>query len=263
MASFAEQVAAARAAHVAASTLEAFVRGQIEKTFDSWEKGDISSQQVRHALENVVRGSYRTSAALALTHAKNQSELPGWKPKNQIKTTGYLTDMLSDVRRNLRDYKASDQDDKARRRAISRIQHSAGVGAQRGYTDSLISAYDELDKQGVDVRKVWSANFINNVPCKFCRALHGTSVKLHDSFPSNVGADTAKVYRDLQGPPRHPRCQCYLVMIVMTLDNAFDTLDLDAPSKAPAVATAQQVKDMPEAVFRSIVAALTVVKASS
>lgn len=96
----------------------------------------MNAQTVRYRLEAIVRAAYRTSAAVAAEHTARQSEIPGWYPQGQIFNTQYLKDLISDIRRNLRDYKSSDKEDKARRKALLRMQHSAGVGAQRGYTDA-------------------------------------------------------------------------------------------------------------------------------
>jgi hypothetical protein len=255
MSSFAHQLEAAKSAHLAAITLEEQVREKIVQGFEDWDAGKLSAQSVRHRLENVVRDAYRTSAALAAAHASRMSEIPGWIPQSQIFRTDYLDALLGDVRRNLREYKASDRDDKARRRHIMRMQHSAGVGAQRGYTDALIASYTELEDFGFVLRKVWLANFINNTPCPTCRSLHGMERDLHEEFPFKL-ADTA-VYLNLQGPPRHPRCQCYLAILIITVENAFDKLNIDNPSSKKIEETdTDEVKKLPWKIFLAIIAVL-------
>lgn len=233
------------------------MRQQIISIFDSWDKGDLTAQTVRHQLEAVIRSAYRSSGAVATEHTVQQSEIPGWRPANRFFSSDYLASMLSDVRSNLRTYKASDKTDKDRRRAVLNIQHSAGVAAQRGYTDALISSYSELNVDfGYELRKFWMANFVNNDPCDYCRALHGTEVGLHDEFPYPKHSKSTKVYQNLQGPPRHPRCRCYLAIIVVTLENALDSMDIDVPTPPALTITTAEVKNMPKSLFGSIVKAL-------
>lgn len=252
MASFGEQLRAAKAAHQAASALETSVRRQISEIFDQWDVGTHTPQSVRWKLEAVIRSAYRSSAALGSAHVARESGLSDWSPA-EVFTTEYLTSLIADVRRNLRDFKLSDRGDTARRRAILRMQHSAGVAAQRGYTDSLISGYSELEDFGYRLRKVWLANFINNDPCDYCRSLHGTEVGLHEEFPHGVDL---KVYGNLLGPPRHPRCRCYLAILIVSLENALEALDIDRPTPAPQTMSTDDVKKMPSKIFTAVVKTL-------
>ena len=253
MAGFREQLQSAARAHAAATALESTVRAQIAQAFDAWDAGTYNAQTVRYRLERIVRQAYRGSAAVAAEHAAREAGLPGWSAAETFNSE-YLQNLLSDVRRNLREYKASDRGDAARRRAILRIQHSAGVAAQRGYTDQMIDAYTELQDFGYRLRKVWLANLINNVPCEHCRALHGTEVGLHENFPTSK--NTLKVYGDLKGPPRHPRCRCYLAILIVSLENALEALDIENPGPPPQTMTTDEVKKMPNKVFSAIVKTL-------
>lgn len=253
MASFGDQLRAAQQAHLAASALEATVRQEIVATFDAWDQGQFNAQSVRWRLESIIRAAYRSSAAVAAAHAARQSGISGWTPA-PVFNTEYLQNLLADVRRNLREYKKSDRGDAARRRAVLRMQHSAGVAAQRGYTDALISAYGELADFGFRLRKVWLANFVNNTPCEYCRDLHGTEVALDEDFPT--GDNRLKVYGDLKGPPRHPRCRCYLAILIVSLENAFEALDIENPGTAPLTMTSAQIRSMPAQIFRALVKTL-------
>lgn len=252
MAGFREQLQAAARAHAAASALESVSRQQIAQTFDGWDAGEFDARTVRYRLEAIVRQAYRSSAAVAAQHAARESGLPGWSPV-EVFNTDYLQALLEDVRRNLREYKASDRGELARRRAVLRMQHSAGVAAQRGYTDQMIESYTELQDFGYRLRKVWLANVVNNTPCEYCRALHGTEVDLRAEFPSNA---RLKVYGDLLGPPRHPRCRCYLAILIVSLENALEALDIDNPGPAPQWMSTDEVKRMPSKVFRAAVQTL-------
>lgn len=252
MPSFRQQLDQAEAARLAVSALEVEARQQIEDIFQQWEAGDLSNQTVRYRLEAVIRTAYRSSAAVSREAAQRNSGLTGWTPGETFNTE-YLQDLLADVRRNLREYKASGQTEKDRRRAVFRMQLSAGVAAQRGYTDQTIDAYTELEGFGYTLRKVWVANYVNNVPCPSCSKLHGTEVGLHESFRDESGPG---IYRDLIGPPRHPNCRCKVVVLIRTLENAFDTIDIERPAQGEQMMTTEQVKRMPKGVFKAVVAVL-------
>lgn len=254
MAGYGEQLQAAKNAHLAATSLELLVRQEIANVFSAWENGEYTAQSVRWKLESIIRTAYRTSASVAAQHAARQSGIPGWEP-SEVFTSDYLTDLIADIRRNLREYKASDQGEKARRRAVLRMQHGAGVAAQRGYTDSMIASYAELEDFGYRLRKVWLANFVNNDPCEHCRALHGVEVGLHEEFPLPTLRKLA-VYGDLKGPPRHPRCRCYLAILVVSLENAFEDLDIETPTPSPETMTTDDVKKMPNKIWGAVVKTL-------
>lgn len=253
MSSFGEQLRAAQQAHHAVGALEDAVRQEVAAVFAQWERGALTNQEGRTRLEGIVRTAYRTSSAVAASHAARQSGLPGWTPP-ELPSSKYLRSLLFDVRRNLREFRRSEQTEKDRRQAILRIQHSAGVAAQRGYTDALIEAYAELEDFGFELRKLWMANFVNNTPCEQCSALHGTEVGLHEEFPT--GEARLKVYGDLKGPPRHPRCRCYLAILIVTLENALEPLDERAPTSPPQTMTTDEVQEMPNRIFQAVVKVL-------
>lgn len=256
MASFGDQLAAAKAAHSAVEALEAKARQQISTVMADWESGKLNSMSVRHRLEGVIRSAYRSSAALGATLAAKQSELPGWQPQAQVFSSQYLDALLKDVRANLTAYKNSEKSEADRRRAVLRMAHSAGVGAERGYTDALVASYKELADFGYELRKVWVANFVDNQPCPECVRLHGMEVGLEEEFPTPTLTKT-KIYHNLIGPPRHPHCQCYLAILVVSLENAFEKLELDTPPHpAPTMMSSSDVKKMPAAIFSAIVKTL-------
>jgi hypothetical protein len=255
MASFGDQIDAARRSHLAVKSLESSVRQQVATAIAEWEYGVESDQSIRHRLENIVRNAYRTAAAVGGAHAMRESGMPEWVPSEQVFTSDYLSELLKDVRRNLRTYKAGPQQLEDRRRLVTRVQHSAGVAATRGYTDAVIKAYIQLEDMGFSLRKLWMANFNGNTPCAHCRALHGTETGLREEFPVK-SSSVLKVYQDLTGPPRHPRCQCFLVVLIVTLENAFESLDIERPKPAPTTMTTEEVKSMPFSVFRAVVVTL-------
>lgn len=254
MPSFPEQLRAAEVAHLAANAVEQQVRSSVLDAFREWDAGTLDAQTIRHRLEALVRQGYRANIALASAHAVKQISVPTFKPKDPF-NTDYLQSLLSDVRRNLREYKeAKDADEEvARRRVLLRTEYSVSVGAQRGYTDSLIQAFDQsADQHGTTLRKVWVANFISHEPCERCRALHGSEVGLHDEFTA-----TGKVYGDLLGPPLHPNCKCYLAVLTVGLANAGEELAVNAPlTPAPEFMTTDQLKEYPTPFRRAVLASL-------
>lgn len=252
MAGFREQLQAARQAHLAATAIEDSARLQVAQAFQDWESGKYNALSIRYRLERIVRLAYRASITVAAEHVSRMAGVPGWSP-TEVFNSDYLAALIQDVRRNLREYKASDKEEAARRRVVFRMQHSAGVAAQRGYTDEMIQAYTELQDFGFQLRKVWLANFVNNAPCEHCVALHGTEAALHESFPVS---SELKVYGDLKGPPRHPNCKCYLAILVVSLENAFEALDIDDPGPAPQTMTTADVKRMPGKIFAAVVKTL-------
>lgn len=98
-------------------------------------------------------------------------------------------------------------------RAGIRVAYGSGVAAQRGFTNQQIAAYARLAAMDPSTRKVWVANFIDNTPCDMCWALHGVSLPIGQSFdPYASFGRVVRTYHDLIGPPRHPHCQCKLVV---------------------------------------------------
>lgn len=254
MASFADQIKAAKAAHSVVTTMDATVRVQIAQAFADWEAGKLNDRGIRTKLEALVRSAYRASASVGTTHVAKMAELGSWEPRESVFTTDYLKNLLKDVRSNLSDYKKSPKEEADRRRAVLRIQHSAGVGAEQGYTDALVSGFVELEDFGYETKKFWVANFKNNVPCKYCRKLHGTSVPLTDEFTHPGGL---KVYGHLQGCPLHPNCHCQIIILLINLENALEPVDFEEPDQqTPETMDTDDVKKIPDGIFKSILKTL-------
>ena len=250
MTSFKDQMSLHVASRRVTDALESASRADIVRIFDEWDNGILTAQTVRYRLEALVRDSYRSSAAVARSVAISSSDFPGWEPEETF-TTEYLSSLIADVRRNLRGVKSGAL---TRDQAISRMQHTVGVAAQRGYTDQLISAYRELEEFGAQVEKYWVANFDNNVPCPACVRLHGTSVGLHENF--RIESGEPGVYKNLIGPPRHPRCKCRLFIFTVTLDNAFTSPEFESPGTPPELISTSDVQKMPHGLFSAVKATL-------
>jgi len=253
MTSFKEQMRVHEASREATSALEAVSRSAIERIFSEWESDIHDARSVRWELERVIRNAYRSSANVARNVASESSGLPDWSSA-EVFNSSYLQSLILDVRRNLRDYKSGNL---SREGAVSRIQHSAGVAAQRGYTDQTIASYTELEDFGLELRKYWVANFVNNTPCPACTRLHGTAVGLHEMFRTETGEPG--VYRDLIGPPRHPNCKCRLYIFVVSLENAFESPNFEKPQEAPQMMSTDDVKKMPLSIFGAVRASLSAI----
>lgn len=252
MTSYADQINAAQAAHRAVLAVESNAVQQIRTAFSNWDAGLLTKQTIRHQLERIVRSAYRSSASIASTASQGQSGIEGWKP-TEVFNTEYLQSLLKDVRKNLRAYKATDDPDQKRKFTMW-IEFSAQVAAQAGATDQGIQAYTELEDFGYRIVKAWAANFLDHVPCPVCASLHGTVIGLHEEFPHPEGS--GRVYYTLQGPPRHPRCQCHLVFLIQTLDNAFEKLDFSHPELGRTSISTDDVKKLPSVVLASVLAVL-------
>lgn len=249
MTSLQNQLDLSEASKVATDALEASSRLSISELFDLWDAGEFTGASVRHKLENVVRAAYRSSASVARVEAQLSSELTEWSPV-EVFNTDYLQALLSDVRRNLRDYKSGAL---SREQSISRIEHSAGVASKRGYTDQMLLSYKELEDFGFRASKFWLANFVDNTPCHLCVSLHGTERPLDQPFPSTGTG----VYQDLYGPPRHPRCRCRLFVFIRTMENAFEKPDFTAPQAPTYSLSSDDVKKFSGGIFASIKASLS------
>lgn len=240
----AQQLVISGAAQRGIDAIEAQAVARMHEVWAEWlEASEHTDVQVRFRMENVVRTAYRAAAQLAVSQMRDQVRefLPDWNPETRIFRTSYLDALLEDVRRNLREYKA-DRTVLARRRAALRMELSARVASQRGYTDALLSLAGELDDAKLQVRKTWQATFINNTPCPQCTELHGVSVPLGSSFPG-----TGSVYIDLLGPPLHPRCRCKLVILVSQTG-----VPEAAMGEIPASVTEQSERSMSAADVRAM-----------
>ena len=146
----------------------------------------------------------------------------------------------------------------------TRSSASATVAVQRGMTEAHLYAYRDISK-GNRLTKVWIANFSDpsKPPCPTCTALHGTEVPFAQSFSSSQTFSSSKppgVYKDLQGPPRHPNCRCVIIVLVGEVD--FSKVNSPAGLRAFAIEqskrvvsskgiSSQQIRDMPKNKFDS------------
>lgn len=97
-----------------------------------------------------------------------------------------------------------------------RITGAASVCVYAGSRDTQLALYRQFSQINpyIRLRKRWQVTAAD--PCPMCAALDGTEVGLTAEFDHTLtdDASTAKaVWRDLQGPPRHPHCRCQLRLV--------------------------------------------------
>lgn len=101
-------------------------------------------------------------------------------------------------------------------RLAQRLQAAGSTAVHQGSTDAqnaIFAAFTETNPF-IKVRKVWRVT--SSEPCAMCEALDGTSVPVDADFDHQAGSDSKDwrvVWRDLQGPPRHPHCRCQLELV--------------------------------------------------
>lgn len=245
MSSYGEQYESARRTNQAVRDLETSARARVREILVDAGLGRADPAATRIALREVVLHAYQSSSSLGLAHIAAQVGLPRWLPDwagsdSEVNVAGaaYLSGLLRDVERAMDEFYSDTATDTDRDKILTRVSHSAGVSAARGHTDALVLSARELSiEHGFVLRKVWRANFVDHVPCELCAALDGTSVPVGAEFPAG---NRLRVYGDLLGPPRHPHCMCWLVILVDGLDTWGDSVD---PAQARSEPTAEMSTD--------------------
>ena len=105
------------------------------------------------------------------------------------------------------------------RRLDLRVQAAATTAAYRGARDTELALYAQYAAAhpNLPIRKTWRVGAAD--PCPMCDALDGSTVNLDTEFDHTASTDETKlrpVWRDLQGPPRHPHCRCRLELSTST-----------------------------------------------
>lgn len=97
-----------------------------------------------------------------------------------------------------------------------RSQAAAGAAVHKGANDTLQAVYAQyqMDTGQPGLMKRWRTT--SNKPCGMCRALNGTLVGVNAEFDHTATTndkDFRNVWRNLDGPPRHPNCRCRLELV--------------------------------------------------
>jgi hypothetical protein len=130
--------------------------------------------------------------------------------------------------------------------AVTRMRMSLESAAGASHTEAVIAEGRRLQQQGQHVMKVWRSR-LSRRTCRWCRALDGAMVPLDDDFPHGdpVALEQERTRRvatpagvrryrrsvgqpiifthpprvwlgRLAGPKRHPRCECWLELHILT-----------------------------------------------
>lgn len=175
------------------------------------------------------------------------------------------------------------------------LQHGAGIALRNrlavesaaiaSRAQAQIAQGEKLAMAGEQVWKQWrcSRNPPDERTCHWCRALHGMVIPLHANFPAGEAADLTghgrltrppRLYHGvLQGPPRHPRCRCHLVILtrlprgevssepsggqgepaVVPPDRGAGEEGLKEPRPAPAFLAATDIRSMDESRYQALI----------
>lgn len=166
-------------------------------------------QQILHVTFQKA-GSYTTSQLLRV-----------WQEMGGPSQSEYRDQLIADVIRNTvlasaRMHQAITQGD------LSTVQGrmyrvAADLARRAGYSVRVaeVRARTERDLLKISTlgkRKMWVSRN-DDATCSYCKSLHGLIREVTESFPHDAGGTKLRVYRDLLGPPRHPRCRCKLVPV--------------------------------------------------
>lgn len=142
-----------------------------------------------------------------------------WDNENGPTPSNYLDSIVADVMRNtvtaparLQQVVSMDlkQTESAMRKVAVDLARRSGLGVR--VAEVRASAERDLVSlvEAGHAHKRWVAHLDENT-CSHCASLHNMVIPALDSFPADAGERYLRVYQDLLGPPRHPRCRCRLV----------------------------------------------------
>ncbi len=152
--------------------------------------------------------------------------------------------------------------DRVTRRLGVRAQAAVVVAVHRGYTDAQNAAYGAYNSAhpSAPLVKQWRTG--SGEPCPSCAALDGVTIAADVEFAADATTDPRRrlpVFGRLLGPPRHPNCRCRLVYVATPATRAVRRHLTASPVDAPAGRlTAAEVRRMPSARYRALVAFFTV-----
>lgn len=237
------------------------------------------------AVQISIRAGYRGGQRHARTEAGAESARLGHDAEQATVEAAFLDNILADVavafraagvdivdsvRANddsnadaaARIQAGSEATDRAVRRLSVRITAAAAVAVHRGYTDTQLAIYAHLGAAApyLSLRKRWVVT--STTPCPACSGLHDTAIGIDEEFDHDETDDPAfnppRVYRDLQGPPRHPNCRC---RIVLEPTEASEQLRTETRRRPPTTArrvSAADIRRMPAARYKALITFLTV-----
>lgn len=105
----------------------------------------------------------------------------------------------------------------AMQRLDLRVRGVMSVLVTKGQSEIQLDSYEQFGREHPTLRlgKQWQTT--SDHPCDMCQALEGTVIGLDQQFShtATIGRKPIAVFRDLYGPPRHPQCQCELVLVIL------------------------------------------------
>jgi hypothetical protein len=106
--------------------------------------------------------------------------------------------------------------DQAAARLNQRALATATTAVHTGAFDAQQAIYNEFQTHTgrTGLLKRWRVT--SRTPCGMCDALDGTTVGINAEFDHDATTDdrdTRPVWRNLQGPPRHPNCRCHIELV--------------------------------------------------
>lgn len=160
-----------------------------------------------------------------------------------------------------------------------RSQLAVDVAGTRVATEQVLAEGALRQAAGEALEKEWVAH-LDHRTCMWCRELHGTRAGLHEEFlhgqpvalphqrtrhvatPAGVAryhmgigspiilTHPPAVFHDLLGPPRHPRCRCYLRLVPA------GGTGQGAPPAEPQYISSEDIRAMPEQQYHHLTAFL-------
>jgi hypothetical protein len=170
----------------------------------------------RPDIQQALHVPFQEAGAFTLAQVKEV-----WAAAGGPDQSDYLDQLLTDVYKNTvlapaRMQQAMTQGDssliqsrmtKVAADLARRNSYSVRVAEVRARTEKDLLAIAALGQ-----RKMWQSK-LDESTCSYCAALHGQIIDVLEPFPADAGGTKLRVYGDLLGPPRHPRCRCRLVPV--------------------------------------------------
>jgi len=165
-------------------------------------------------------------------------------------------------------------------RLAVRARMTVGVATSFSRTQAVLAEGRRRQAAGEKVMKSWRSRLLPRT-CRWCRALHGTMIPLDEEFPhgdpvalpqqrTRRVATPAGARRSdraigqpiiftfppavwggrLEGPPRHPECECEVVLVTLT-DEPMPALDR-GPEPGTSYVHAADIAALPESRYQAL-----------
>jgi hypothetical protein len=171
--------------------------------------------------------------------------------------------------------------------ALTRARMSLGMAAGYSRTEAVLAEGRVRQAAGVHVMKVWKSR-LSRKTCRWCRELHGMMIPLEDEFPHGdpvalpqdrtrrvaTPAGMRRYHRStgqpiifthpprpwlgrLAGPLRHPRCECWLELVIIHDETPPPSrAGLPPPGAERSFVRASDIAALPDPQYRGLIAFL-------